>query len=325
MCATPKRQRRSLLIVALVPSVAAVALLVSDARSQQQRGALPRRRPAALAPPPKFDQQTLDAFFPNALEKLGPKPEAPAQLAPSTPMPGSGPDAGGIKWSEFVSAETIEDEIKQLAPQVNEHVKSLAHFRASGYQQARRDLTELALLFGVAGEFDQPVRWQEQGAALRVAFGRAGLNCKAGSEATYREAKARAQDLNDLVRGGRPAIPTTEAIDWTESIDRGALMSRMEAGYEDKLSAWLSNERDFASQREGIEREARLLAAMARLIQQPGYEYADDSGYQGYASALEKACRELVERTRDDDYRGASQALSHARENCEKCHADFRG
>jgi hypothetical protein len=313
----------------LFVSGAVLALLVQEPARvfAQPRPPLARRRAAEPAPAPKFSQETRDAFFADALKALGPRAEPPRREHPASPQTAATHDAPpDAAWSQLIAAEIIEDEVKQLAFEVDGHVRSLAHFRSSGYRLARRDLTCLAAMFGLIGEFDQPVRWKEQAPALSVRFGHAGQNCKAGSDATFREASARAQDLRDLVRGGR-AADTSNGVssDWAESIDRAPLMLRMETACQERLGPWLAEPRGLERKREQVLHESQVLAALARLIQREGYEFAADETFQGYAQALEQACQQLRQAADANQPAQAQAALSAIRISCEKCHADFRG
>ena len=55
---------------------------------------------------------------------------------------------------------------------------------------ARDNFSLLAVLFAVIGQYDGEVRWQKDAANLRTLFGRAGFNCKVGTDNSFSEAKA---------------------------------------------------------------------------------------------------------------------------------------
>lgn len=307
--------------------LALVLAFGSDAVAQI-RSPLLRRRTEQLAPPPVFDRATEEIFFSDALDHVGSREaraSADISRSPIASRHEVDPPSGGALWSSVIAAETLEVEVKRLSPIVDGHVKSLAHFRTAGYRLARRDFSHLAALFGIAAEYDRPVRWKEHAASLRDAFGRAGQNCKAGSDASFREAQARAQDLRDLIRGARPGATVGEAATWEDAVDRGPLMLVMETLCQDRLDSALIDSRQWSRSREQVAREAELLSALAIIIQREGYEYAADETYQQHARALQEACQQLRGAALDADLQQARQALSAVRVSCEQCHVDFRG
>ena len=151
----------------------------------------------------------LDAFFPDAREKLvGTRPDY--QKVKAIVAAGRNPDqsqsaqAKGDGWSKLIDAETIETEIKRLAPEVAKATTTPSEFKGGAFKECRRHFSVLAALFAVDAEYDGEVRWQDAAPALRDSFARAGHNCKAASDQTYQEATQRKQDLADLIAGNRP-------------------------------------------------------------------------------------------------------------------------
>ena len=76
-------------------------------------------------------------------------------------------------------------------------------------------------------------------------------------------------------------------------------MTRFEQGQQERLAPWTAAAREFAERSDDIAREAQLLAALAEIIKQPGFEYADDETYRKYADELEQHCRALSAAARD--------------------------
>ena len=73
--------------------------------------------------------------------------------------------AGSGGWSGLISAATIEDSIKWLKQQVDKEITTLSDFKGKGHKLARRDYSMLAMLFGIAGEYEGDVRWKKDAAA----------------------------------------------------------------------------------------------------------------------------------------------------------------
>lgn len=283
-----------------------------------------QRKP--LAAPPAFSQQVLDVFFPDARRMLGPKP-VPTPVPTPTETPGGAAvvKAGQQRWSQVVSAAVLEDEVKRLAVEIATDTRTPSEFKATGQKRLRPTFSTLAVVFGVIGQFDGPVRWQAEAPGLRDECARAARNLKAASEGTLREAKSRGEELAALVRGERVEVPTAEVeASWAELVDRRALMSRLETAERDRLRPALASQAKFAEQREEIAHEAALLRLLARVIHAEGFEYADDESFGEHADDFAARCRQLLEATEADDYAKARAALTELSKSCDRCHGDFR-
>jgi hypothetical protein len=281
------------------------------------------------AQPPTWEEVESRVFFKDAFSKLvGERPDyknlKSANSTPSGETPDGSPPANA-EWSKLVSRETLEDEVKSYVTTLAEDIDVPARFTAGGYRKVRRHFTALAVVFAIISRYDKDVRWKEQAAGLREAFARAGFNAKAGSENVYNEAKARKADLTDLVRGGSVNVPNADAsASWDKVADLAPLMSRFELGFEKRLQPWVASEAQFQSNLEQIKHEAELLAALAHVISQEGFELADDEEYQKFARQLETAAAEIARATQSSNHAAAQKAAGQIQLSCTNCHGDFR-
>ncbi len=163
------------------------------------------------------------------------------------PTAGSEPIPAEGKWSELISAEVLEDEVKSLQMATSQSVTTPGMFTAGGYKSVRRDFSILALLFAVIGEYDGNVRWRQQAPAVRDQLARAAANAKVSSIQAFNEAKQRKLDLNDLVRGGTPntAKPAERMARWDRVCDRQPLMQRLTIASDERLAPWTASETEF--------------------------------------------------------------------------------
>jgi hypothetical protein len=283
------------------------------------------------ARPPKWTPDVLDAFFEDAREKLGgtrPDYKAAAKATANIPTTEAEPSpaASESKWSKLIDAEVIETEIKRLAPQVSQAVGTPSAFKGGTYEDCRRLFSELALLFAVAADYDGEVRWKDSAPALRDAFARAGRNCKVGTDQTFNESKQRSQDLADLIVGSRPKLPQpSNDSEWAQVADRPPLMQRLNIAHEDRLRKWLANEREFQKQKEDIQHEAQLVAAIADVIGRAGYDYSGDEEYATHARALREAATEISSAVDLENFEQAQKAVDRATKSCADCHELYRG
>jgi len=291
------------------------------------------------APPPKFDPAAInDVFFPDARKHLGPGgPPVPGQVVVPTgvsppgggmggmggggaPTGGSG-SADGNAWSKLVSSDTLESEVKAQPTAIDEAMKA-----PNQQKSARMVMTYLAALYGIIFRYDQDVRWKNDSQALRDNFARAGNNLKAWTDTQKKQVAKLKIDLTDLIQGNPPQL--TVQLDgeapWVEIADRPPLMHRLEIGQAERLNKW-SNDADAVKRNAGaIVQEGEVMAMLARIIQDPSYEYADDDTYMEFAKALETHAVAAVEATKRGDGAAAASSISLMQKACDDCHGGFR-
>jgi hypothetical protein len=102
-------------------------------------------------------------------------------------------------------------------------------------------------------------------------------------------------------------------------------MTRMgREGYSARIKLWTSDTREFSKNRNALLREAQTVAAIAHVIRDPSYEFADDDTYLGYAQDLEKHALQLVEAVKDDSLVRAQSAAGQLNRACSTCHQNYR-
>jgi hypothetical protein len=291
-----------------------------------------KQRTFKTAPPPKFSDEVLATFFDDARTRLGPG-QPGALLATSTPKAGAGPSedtdlagAGDAAWSKLIAASTIEDEIKAQVAPVAEVTKTPSVFKGGGNHPARVHFTELAMLFGIIAQFEGDVRWKKDALGLREIFKRAGVNCKVGTDNSYKEAHQRSDDLAQLIAGGKVELPKPDPdAKWADVANRSPLMIRMgKEGYSPKIKAWTSDKGEFSKNRNALLEESQIVAVIGHLIQDASYEYADDETYLEYAKQLEKQALEIVEAVKGDSLERAQAAAGQLNKACSACHEGYR-
>lgn len=281
-----------------------------------------------------LEQDANDAFFADAREKLvGERPAAGGQVATAGPAGGGamaeaeGASAGNVfTWSKLIGPDAVEDEIKKLQKEYSATITTPAPFKGGGYKAARRQLTELALLFGIIAEYDGDVRWKKDSLSMRELMARTGFSCKAGSDASFTEAKLRRDELETLVRGGSaPSVPGVEAkASWDKVVGRPPLMQRLETAQQQGVAVWTANAGDFSKYQEKILMEAELIAAIAEVIQRPGFESADEQDYLRFAKQLRDSALAIVDAVKSKNYDAARAASGKIDKSCSQCHEGYR-
>ena len=310
--------------------LAVLVSAVGSPGSAGDRGATkPRKR---AAPPARFDKATTSTFFDDAFTTLqGTRPRFEAggrgpvaSGAAAQPTTGD-PTAGGFLWSKIVSEETLTDEVKDRKADVATAVANPSDFKGGGYDQAREAFSSIALAFGVIAAYDEDIRWKKDAATARDLFARVGINCKVGTDQSHAESKARLEDLETMLEGGRPEgkADRDEDFRWSQVAARPALMNRLETA-EQVIGAAMASRGDFDRTIDRIRHDAEIVAMIGEAIQQPDFEYHDDDSYRGYAGAMRDAAVRIREACGKKDYEAARAAASELKKSCDACHGDYR-
>lgn len=299
-----------------------------------------RSKVVKRAQPPKFEK--VEAFYKDAFTE-GLVGERPASLSQGAAVASSGastaPAAGGITsapattpaiagtgWSAIISATTIEDEVKALKLAVDQGVTTPSDFAGKGHKATRRDLSMLAMLFGIAGEYDGDVRWKSQAPAARDILGRTAANAKVGTSQVFQEAKLRKEELQDLVGGGNPfADKEAETkANWKDVCGRAPLMQHLETIWEPRLKPLLADGAKFAANSDKVQHDAEIIAAMGEVLSKDGMPDADSDEYKAFCAKLRDGAKAILDGVKTKNFDSAAQGSATISKACTECHESYR-
>ncbi len=326
--------RRALVLFLLLFSCA-TWLVVDGSWGAQEKNESVHRRSAL----PKFDAKRIErVFYNDVFTRLSGSRPAPnvkatnlssgAQPNPANRPPGSEDapsQAGSTRWSSFISATTIEDEVKALKLELDQAITTPSGFAGKGHKAARRAFALLGLLFAIVDQYDGDVRWKREAAVARSLFSRTAANLKAGgSIQVYNEAKKRKLDLEDLIRGQKLSGTADAEIDWTRVADRSPLMQILEARIESNLKQWTADKKTMLAQLEQLKHEAELAGTIGIVLIKEGMDDADDEEYAAFAVKLQQGAAELLQAIKTSDDVAAQKAVSTVSRSCADCHENYR-
>lgn len=298
----------------------------------------PPAKPIRRAQPPATLRS--EAFFTDAF-KEGLVGERPGDLGAGRvvsgnvrggstgPAESSAPGSGvpqGSGWSQWISASTLEDTIKQLKQQIDRQITTPSDFAGKGHKLARRDFTLLAVLFAVAAEYDGEVRWKKEAAAARDAFGRSAANFKVGTPQAFNEARLRKDELGELVGGSAPFAgkEAEPSANWGQLAGRGPLMQFLENAWEPRLKPALADRGKFTASAEQVLRDAELFALIGEVLAKEGMPDADASEYREFCHRLRDGARQIRDAVRQKNYDQAAAASAVITRACAECHESYR-
>jgi hypothetical protein len=265
----------------------------------------------------------VDAGRPSAPELQG--LAAARAKAASEAKPSSDSRRGGGDWAKRIAAVSLEDEIKRLKLQYDRVVTTPGAFRSGGYQDARRQLSTLAMLFAVVSQYDGEIRWKEEAAVARDLLARTAFNSKAGSMQVYNEAKLRKADLQALLSGASLNGRDAEAEnDWGKIVDRAPLMEYLDAVLYDQLDPLSRNASEIEENKVSLQRFAEIVAVVGDVLLKEGMPQADDEDYQKLSQVMIDAALEVRGALQRGDTEQVGVAISEISQSCDACHEQYR-
>ena len=297
--------------------------------------AIPGREPSRRARPPNWKPGAAEEVFfrdafRDALFGMRPSHLAGGKNPATAVSPGDAATnpltaVAGRGWSTIISADTIEDEIKVLAQQVNQTVTTPAKFASRGYLDARTQFSLLGLLFAIAHEYDGDIRWQKHAATVRDRFLHAASIAKVGTIQVYNAAKNRKAELDELVRGGSIDTDSPSVGDsWLQRLDRGPLMERLESAHQESIEPALASAAALRAAADRVIHEAELIAAIGYVLTRDGMEDANDEEYVEYCVQLKRAARDVIQAVKQNNYSAARSAAGEISKSCSNCHETYR-
>jgi hypothetical protein len=289
------------------------------------------RKPPRAAPPKFVESDSSGIFYDDIRTKLTGAPprigtKKTIALSGSTAKPTTSiASESTSKWPQQITATSIEDLAKAAKLRVDKLVTTPARYAGGVYAQARREFALLAMLFGIIEQYDGDVRWRTSATDARQLFARATENSRTGDSAAFNDAKARKQDLADLLRGTKidSGMPKSDLV-WSETVDRDSLMELLEWSLRDQLQPSLASESDFEKQSEAVRRFAELIAAMGVVAADPTMPDGDDDDYIAFANAMTSHAQEIVAAVDSNRWEDARAAMGQVDQSCSACHENYR-
>ncbi len=310
----------SLLSTALVTGVA-TAVVVQE--TTQKAPAVKRVKR------PQFSERDWDGIYFEDLFKEGlvgdrPQPGTSDQVTGVGPTDNQEQANATFTWSKYISASTIEDEVKAIQNQLNVDVTTPVKFK-SEYAKSHQSFSVLSMMFGIIREYDDEVRWKKFAPVAQASFERAAANSRVGTVQAYESCKRRSEDLREMVRGGNfggTDKPAAE-LDWSVVIDRNPIMHRLETSRK-KLKELTANKGEFSRETSKVFHESQMVAAMAETLQRENMPEYDEDGYVDYAKQLSTAASQTAEACKTQDYDAASKAINLIGQSCSNCHDEWK-
>lgn len=294
-----------------------------------------RRKPMRAAPPKFSGQEFEGVFFEDVQKQLVGKPPTLGELASSsTSQPNSSgstltsePSANGATnvWKQRISAQAIEDLVKEGKRRLDTIVTTPAKFSGGSYKDARREFTLQAILFATIELYPDKIRWQSSASLARGKFSRIAANAKVATTPAYNEAKLRMEDLATLLKGSplSDTVPPPE-LNWQEISDRVPSMQILEWALRENLNRYVASEAEFKSHTDETLMYAELIGLLGETLLQKGMTDADDDEYKSWARKMIQESTRVTEAVKLTNPTMAREAAGQLDQACNACHNTFR-
>lgn len=318
------------------------AALIGQQAAQEKNTQSPA--PVKRAQRPQFQPRDWDGiYFSNLFADglVGPRPALQSGIASSAGPAATGATTGAatsantaagdepangteLAWNQLIGREAVEDEIKRLQQQLTGQVTTVTKFKTE-YGTVRQSLAMLSLWFAVVADYQEEIRWREQAGAAQASFARAAANARVASDQAFQYAKARLDDLTQLVRGSSVQFPESapEELDWSAVVDRTSMMVRLD----EILAELKQNTANDDSIRENTDRilhQASLVAVMGRVMVQPNMDDADDEDYAKLSEKMTAASLAISQAVQSTDLELVRNSVNRLEQSCNKCHENWR-
>lgn len=305
----------------------AISLCVTASSSIAQNSNDKAPRSVKRVGRPTFEADDWDGVFFKDLFRdglVGERPEPPKVAAALAQNARDQNLAGDKTWSRFVSAATLEDEVKFLQQELSRNITTASKFRTE-HVKARQAFEQLSLMFGVIREYDSKIRWKSDAAVAQKTFEVAAVAARAGSEKAFKSSQRRLEELIQMVRGdrfpGKEKPP--ETLEWASVVGHSPVMERLQQ-FQDQLKAASASEKSFKTERVKIIHAAELIAMMAEAVQQPDMDYGEDDEYIEFAKQMQLAATDTAKAAADNNFNVMSDAANRVSQSCSDCHGVFR-
>jgi cytochrome c556 len=284
---------------------------------------------------PEFTERDWEGIFFADLFAEGlvgepPAAGAVAMAANAAPQPAIEPGensvvaAGAAGWSQLIGRDALENEIKQLQIALDTQLTTPGRF-STGYREVNWSFEMLATWVAVLMQYEGEVRWKDSAATVLAAASQAAITTRKPGDDSFRYATAVRQSLTDMIRGGpfETTEKPVEAVDWAAAVNRTTVMKNLDSRLP-LLKAGTADNAAFSAAVEETLQHASAIAALARVLAQPGVDTADDESYVALAAAMEQAARELTSAVQASDFPGAQAAANRIEQSCNNCHGAWR-
>jgi len=254
---------------------------------------------------------------PTADTTPGPTPDEP--VAPV----GGGDNAGAIVWSETAPIEILLSEVKELRNRLNTDLQTVATYNRS-IDEISLDGMMLLAMAAVIEQHDEAAPWQANAKYVRDLAYEVYVNAEGSGRAPFQATQTPFESIVTILDGGSP--PEIEADDkppFGDTVDRSVMMTRIEESMS-HLKSNVNTPTRMKEEAESATREATVMKAIAGIMMDGAFDYADQPEYQQYVREFLDGNAAMVQAIEADDFAAFETARNRVQSSCDPCHRKYR-
>ena len=227
------------------------------------------------------------------------------------------------RWQTLISGPVLDEEAKLIRTRLTGNLQTVATYNNS-IDATSTDTLVLTGLAAIAERTAAEVRWKERADTIRqLAYDVYSAVGSRGGKA-FRETQTPFERLRDAMDGARVEVEVGDDP-LQDLVDRSTMMIRIKQG-SDWLRTQVSSDSQLAdadTQRDAV-REASVLAALAELVAQPGYDYSDEEEYHQMTADFVDAALGIRSAAEGNDFNAFQQSYKDLMKQCGVCHGRYQ-
>lgn len=232
------------------------------------------------------------------------------------------PSAGDIDWSKLISAELLQDEIKQVRNRLTTNLRTLGNYNRN-IDSIASDGIVLSTLAMIVQAHSGDINWKEKAPNIRNLSYDIYMNAEGTGRSSFDATEKPFVKVMTLMDGGPAPKEEVEAVvPFSDIADRSSMMQRIE-----KAANWLQkdvvSESDMVDKQSDIRREAAVLATLGTIVSLPEYDSAQEEDYKKFIKQLIDNSVAASEATQTDNFEAYQTAISAVHSACGACHQKY--
>jgi hypothetical protein len=257
----------------------------------------------------------------------GGEAEAPGVGTPAAdPMPMPMATAGGGQdWGAVIPAAVLDAEMTDVTNRIKQSLVSVAAYQQS-YLSLDPYIHSLAVMAMIAEQHPGDIRWKEHAPVIReLATRMTQLGTLMGGPKGKQAVEEPFVQIVDAFAGSPPSgIEPAEGALFSDVADMGALMKRLDIGFNKRLAIEVGDEAALKAKADLVRQEAGVIAALGKVIIQEGYGYAEDDDFKSHAEPMIAAGIQAIEAADSGDFAKFDEAKTRITKSCTDCHRSYR-
>lgn len=243
---------------------------------------------------------------------------------PATASASSSDAAGNVDWKEILPMETLVEEVKLLRGKLTGNLSTLATFNQNT-KSISVDGAILSAMAAIVTVHPDPVSWKDNAHIVRDLGYEVSMKAEGTGRTPFQATLEPFEKAMIVVDGGTPPqIDSEPVVPFADVVYRSEAMKRIEVSFSG-LKSNINTEARMKEDPVGVERELRVITALAAMIGTEDYDSAEEAKYQEYVKTFISGGLSGVDAIKIGNFDGFQAALNQIQKTCAECHQQYLG